>query len=195
MKNSDHEQKARAYLDAQFPGGAYEHLTPVASFDESPLEGEGPATLFAFTARPAGEPEPFVVIAGGTQPNYYPSWNLSSDEVYDLHIGTRFMLVMEIAQSPLEELPPNFTEWATTVIGGALPGHAIEDVSPTAAFRLEAQTHVVVGARVSGQPIRAVLGGELPLGLSDRADLPPHVLYRMHLGRVIRAEKPDDEGD
>lgn len=195
MKNSDHEQKARAYLDAQFPGGTYEHLTPAAMFDESPLEGEGPATLFAFTARPGGEPEQFLVVAGGTQANYYPSWNLSSDEVYDLHIGTRFMLVMEIAQSPLEELSQDFADQATSIIGGALPGHGIEDVLPIAAFRLEEQTHAVVGARVSGQPIRAVLGGELPLGLSDRTDLPPHVLYRMHLGRVIRAEKPEAEGE
>ena len=67
----------------------------------------------------------------------------------------------------------------------------VREVCAAAAFRCEDQTHIVVRATIGPEEVYLVLG-DIPLGISRRIDLPPHVIYRMHLGQVIRLERSDD---
>lgn len=185
----EHEQRARAYLAAEFGADAPAALTPLATFDEAVLEGDGPVTLFSFeSARGQVAPAAYIVVAGRTQPNYYPDWGLDAEDVFSLHVGTRFMLVMEIQQAVVTELPPGFRDELVRSLGTVAPGEPVEDFRVAAAFRLEQRYHFVCRLRLGGEELY-VLGGELPLGIYRRIELPPHVMYRLHLGKVIRMEE------
>src|SRR6185436_6624349 len=97
MADSDHEQMARDYLIRELGLSAPTQLVPLGQFAESPLEGEGPVTIYSFEASiGGGEPQTYYVVTGQTVPNYYPSYKLSTEDIYSLHIGTRFMLVLEV---------------------------------------------------------------------------------------------------
>ena len=193
MPDPFHEQQAREYLTTQFGPQGFSNPAFVATFEEAPLEGEGPIGVFAFTAlREGSPPENCFVVAGQTQPNYYPALNLSAEEMYNLHIGTRFMFVLAVAQLPSDALLGDVQAMAASTLSGVVPGALVQDVHAQAAFRLEDQTHIVARARVGPEEVYLVLG-DIPLGISRRIDLPPHVIYRIHLGQVIRLEKSDEE--
>lgn len=187
-----HEQMARDYLAREFGADPPAALHPVASYDEHPLETEGAVTVFSFTAARGGNPpEAYYVVAGETEPNYYPQWGLAPDDLYSVHLGTRFMLVLEVTQLLPEELPPMEAEIAQ-LLDSVAPGEPIDDFRPVAGFSLEGQRHVVCRLRLGGEELY-VLGGDLPLGIYRRVDLPPHVIYRLHLGKVIRMEEGEEE--
>jgi len=188
-----HEQMAREYLNREFGAETPSTLQAVATFEQHPLEGEGPVTLFSFTAsRDGNRPEDFHVIAGETKPNYYTDWGLSPDDLYSVHIGTRFMLVLEVGQLPLEELPSGLEEEIALLLGSVAPDEPIADFRPVAAFDMEGQRHAVCRLRLADEELY-VLGGDLPLGIYRRVDLPPHVIYRLHLGKLIRLEEAAEE--
>lgn len=184
----DHEQLARTYLADQLGDATPRSLVRLARFDGYTLEGEGPVTIFSFSAALGGNPpEPFFVVAGQTQPNYYPAWNLTPEEIYTLHLGTRFMLVMEIQQASLEDLPDNLERDVADQFTRIAPGEPLSRFTPVTAFRLENQLHAVCRLHVADEHVY-VIAGDLPLGINRHTDLPPHVVYRLHLGRIIREE-------
>lgn len=190
MQTRVHEQMALDYLNAVLREDAPASLTPVAAFDESPLEGEGKVTVFAFNARIGGnEDEPYYVVAGQTVANYYPQWGLDADQIYSLHLGTRFMLVVEVQQLPTTELPADLERQVHEAVGGIVPGAAVTEFQLVAAFQAEAQKHAVCRARIDGEDVY-IMAADLPIGLYRETHLPPHVVYRWHLGSVIRMERP-----
>lgn len=90
---------ALAYLAEAFGEAAPARLENPVVFPRSPLEGEGATAAFEFTADRGGRgPERYYVFVGRTEPNYYPAYDLSAEEAFELHLGTRFMLVMGVAQ-------------------------------------------------------------------------------------------------
>jgi aminopeptidase C len=194
MSNHDHKSQARAYLTEQLADDAPSELVPVAQFSESPLEGEGAATVFQFTASLQGNPpETFYVVAGETEPNYYPAWDLSADEIYSVHVATRFMLVLEVQSEPVENLPDDTRHSVEQALQQVVPGEAISHFEPQLAFRVEQDLHAVSRIRIANEDVY-VVSGNLPLGIYRQVDRPPHVIYRLHLGTIIRSEEePTDE--
>lgn len=193
MSTEVHEQMALDYLRAVLRDDAPQRVVPVATFDEAPLEGEGKATVFAFNASLGGNPEePFYVVAGQTVANYYPQWGLDADQIYSVHLGTRFMLVVEVRQLDLEQVPPTLERDVLEALAGVLPGETVSDVKPVMAFTAEDQTHVVCRAHVAGEDVY-VMAADLPPGIYREIHLPPHVVYRWHLGSVVRMEHPLDD--
>jgi hypothetical protein len=188
-----HEQLAREYLNREFGTDAPDQLRPIATYNQRPLEGEGAVSVFSFTAARGGNsPESFYVIAGETEPNYYPDWGLSPEDLYNVHLGTRFMLVLDVTQLPLEELAPSLESEIALLLAGVAPGEPIAEFRPVAAFCMEGQRHAVCRLRLADEELY-VLGGDLPLGIYRRIDLPPRVVYRLHLGKVIRMEEEEEE--
>jgi hypothetical protein len=193
MTKPEHEQLAREYLDRELGADAPTQLTPLGPFDESPLEGEGAVTLFSFEASIGGaETKTYNVVAGRTVANYYPSYNLAHEDIYSLHVGTRFMLVLEVGLLPVEQLPPSVEADISRAIAGVAPGEPVTDFELVAAFAVEDQKHAVGRCRIGREAVY-VLGGDLPLGIYRQIHLPPQVVYRLHLGNVIRMERP--QGD
>ncbi len=189
MADDDHEQMAREFLRKQLGPAAPAELTLLGRFNERVLEGEGPVSIFSFQAAIGGTaPETYHVVAGQTEPNYYPAWSLSPDELYSLHLGTRFMLVMSIARVPLEELPPDVEQRTREMLAKVAPGEAVTDFKLAAAFSMEGQKHAVARCRIADEDVY-VLCADLPPGIYRYPYLPPNVVYRLHLGNVIRREE------
>lgn len=186
---------ALAYLRAQWPNDAPTALDAPTVFPRSPLEGEGAVAIFPFaTARVAagGDPRMYVVV-GATEPNYYPAYGLSVDDAFSLHLGTRFMLVMGIGQHEAGAGDDyDAVDDARRIVSRVSSTAPVTDVRIAAQFNVEGQIHSVLKARVAEREVY-ILGRDAPMGFVERADLPAPVAYRLHLGRVLRAE-PDPEG-
>lgn len=189
---SNHEEMARAYLREQLGPRAPEVLTPAGTFDEQPLEGEGRTSLFAFELTgPGGDPScaalRHYVAVGETSPNYYPTFGLSPDDAYSLHIGTRFMLEMKV-QRIEGDAPDGAEESLRRVIRDRLGGDATFGPSRLAGlFRCDESVFAVFRMTVNGTPIYS-LGADLAPGFYELCQHPPQVVLRLHLGKLIRNE-------
>jgi len=184
---------ALAYLRAQWPNDAPAVLEAPTVFSHSPLEGEGAVAIFPFASPRAAGDSRMVVVVGETQPNYYPSYGLTIDDAFSLHLGTRFMLVMGIGQHEAAAADDYDAEDdARRIVSRVSNAAPVDAVRIAAQFNVEGQIHSVLAARVAGREVY-ILGRDAPMGFVERADLPAPVAYRLHLGRVLRAE-PDPDG-
>lgn len=192
---ADWSAYARSWLAERWGDHAPTELARGAVFQNSPLEGEGAVAVLPFRARrgTATEQDYFVVV-GRTEPNYYPAFGLSVEEAYCLHLGTRFMLVLGVAQqSAVQTGEFDAAAEARMIVDRVQPGAAIDELTVAAAFDVEGQRHVVLRCRVAGKPVY-ILAGDAPMGFSTRVDLPPQVVYRVHLGHALRLEASPTEG-
>jgi len=185
---------ALEYLRSQLGGAAPSELGEPAFLERSPLAGEGAMVVFPFRAAVDGRhEEEYRVVVGRTEPNYYPGYNLSLEETFDLHLGTRFMLVLGVAQYRCADDSYDPLEDARSIVARVAPGRPIEDLDIAAAFAVDDQVHTVLRCRIDGTPVY-IMARDAPLGFNERTDLPPQVAYRLHLGQVLRREpNPADD--
>lgn len=187
------------FLRGHFREHAPAAVGPASLFARSPLEAEGAAVVFPFSsARGQRGEQPYYVVVGHTEPNYYPAHGLSAEEAYCLHLGTRFMLVMGVAQVPaVPAAESSATDYdpqrdARMIVDRVAPDRTLSDVAVAATFDVGGQMHAVLRCAIDGQPVY-VFGRDAPNGFSSRVDLAPQVVFRIHLGRVLMAE-PDPSG-
>lgn len=181
---------ALAYLREQFGPHAPRELGEAAFFDGSVLEGDGRVVIMPFTAAPGGgESAEFWVVVGQTESNYYPRWGLSADDAFRVHVGTRFMLVLGVAQIDAGDYDPRRD--VARMLAQVAPGEAAESVSLAAMFAVGDQRHAVARVRVGGVEAYAMTA-DCPPGFSTRVDLAPHVAYRLHLGGLLLAEHDNE---
>ena len=186
-----HRQQALDYLSIALSLHAPPDLTQEAVFEGQPLEREGDMSVFSFRAGVGGQEEQgYYVVAGQTDPNYYPEWGLTPEQIYDLHLGTRFMLVMKTSSFPLDKLPGDLPERIERFIGTVAPGARVRDVAPAAAFNIESDVHAICRATIAGESVY-VIGLDAPPGIYRDVHLPPHVVFRRHIGQLIRREAQD----
>ncbi|MFQ5425328.1 MAG: hypothetical protein ACE5F9_15290 [Phycisphaerae bacterium] len=184
---------AMGYLAEQFPEGAPAGLTGARFFDDAPLEGEGAVVIYRFTANPGGQTcEDYHVVVGETEGNYYPAYGLDAEDAYHLHLGTRFMLVMGVAQADAESAADcDAAAEAQRIVDHVAPGEPIADAEVAVAFDVAAQFHAVMRCSIAGESVY-LFGEGCPPGFSRRRDLAPQVVYRLHLGRILRREHDAD---
>ncbi len=178
-----------AYLAERFPAGAPAGLTCPRFFDDAPLEGEGTVVIYRFTASPGGQTcENYHVVVGETEANYYPAYGLDAEDAYHLHLGTRFMLVMGVAQADARsEADYDAAAEARRIVDHVAPGEPIAEVEVATAFDVGGQFHAIVRCSIAAEPVY-LFGGDCQPGFSRRRDLAPQVVYRLHLGRILRRE-------
>lgn len=148
--------------------------------------------LYEFSANPGdhGESRYFIAV-GETVPNYYPAYDLDVQEAFDLHLGTRFMLVMEVGQADSSRLSAfDAVARAREIVDLVAPGEPIEALEVSSAFDVAGQLHTVLRCRLDGEEV-FLFAGECAPGFSRRTDIPPNVVYRIHLGRILRGESDD----
>lgn len=185
---SDHAQQALEFLRAHLGTKAPKSLGAGRFVPGQPLEGEGDMTVFPFQADlQGGQLERFWVVAGQTEANYYPHWSLTAEEAYCVHLGTRFMLVMEAAQVMEGEWPADLAARVREAAAGAFPGLEILSVTPLAVFRVEHQIHAVCHVKLGTAGV-IVVAYDAPLGIYPASGQLPHVVYRKHLGSLIQSE-------
>lgn len=180
---------ALSYLRGQLGKAAPDRVETAAVFERSPLAGEGAVAVFKFMADRSGHrPEAHYVVVGRTEPNFYPAYELDADEAFSLHLGTRFMLVMAVAQCGPEPGDDYDAEAdARTIVERIAPGKPVDDVRVRACFDVDGGIHSVLSCTIAGEAVY-VMARDAPPGFSRRIDLPPQVVYRLHLGWVLRGE-------
>lgn len=183
------------YLQTQLREDAPKELGRGTIFGLNPLDGEGPIVVFPFLSeRGTSADRNYHVVVGMTEPNYYPAYGLDAEEAFCLHLGTRFMLVMQVAQrsrTPEDDFDPQ--REARLLVDRVAPGEPIEELTVAACFDVEGQLHAVLKCRIRGTDAY-LMAGDAPHGFSTHTHLPPQVAYRIHLGRALRAEpRPKDE--
>jgi len=188
--------RALAYLREQLGSDAPHTLGDPTVFTWSPLEGEGAAAVFAFSAtRGTNQPTAYYVVAGETESNYYAAEDLTPEEAWELHLGTRFMLVLGVAQMPIsgapEDPPYDMQGDAELIVRRVSDTASIDNVHLAAMFDVDGHKHAVLRARLSGKPVY-IMARDAPHGFSTKTHLSPHFAYRLHIGHVLRREaKPD----
>ncbi len=186
------------YLRSELREAAPTELADPALYPLSPLEGESASVIFEFRTSRAGEtPERYAVVVGETEPNYYAVGDLTPDEIFELHLGTRFMLVMGVSQIPPGQ-PDDDSNYdvrkdAELIVQRAVTNARLEDVSIAAMFNVDGEKHAVIKALVNGRAVY-IMGRDAPMGFSTRTEFAPHIAYRLHIGHVLRREA-DPEGD
>ncbi len=184
---------ALAYLRQELGPRAPHTLGPAAYFDASALDDDGPVVIFPFVT-PVGDEQPeHCVVVGRTVPNYYPRWTLTLDEAFRVHLGTRFMLVVGVAQAP--DADRNSYDPAAdlnSLVSQLYPGEKVENPAVAAMFKVGDELHAVCHSRNAGEDVYARTRA-CPPGFYRRTELPPHVVYRMHLGSLLLRER--DDGD
>ena len=193
MANAPQHDIALDYLRTELKDAVPGELQFVGTFDGSLLEGDGALHIFQFTAAVGGNPaESYFVVVGDTEPNYYPAYDLTGDDMYSVHLGTRFMLVVGVGQLPTNELPDTLEQDVVADLARIAPAEPITHFEIAAAFHVENQKHAVCKLNIASERVY-IITGDLPLGICRRIDLPPHVVYRLHLGSVIRSEASDTD--
>lgn len=187
-----HEQDALRYLAEQLGSRAPAAARLVGTFAEQPLEGEGAAEVYAFEL-PAGDPScgerprAHYVVCGQTEPNYFPAYDMTPDEAYSFHIGTRFMLVMGLARVDADFEPPGMREAMRRFVAAYARGAKLEGETLAGLFRCAEALFGVYRLVLDGEAIYC-LSGDCPPGFYRRCDAPPQMVLRLHLGQAIRAE-------
>src|SRR5262249_38051518 len=152
------EKAAIGYLTEQLGPRAPEYLTLEAEFDEAPLEGEGRTLLLSFNLGPGAqtqggdcatghEPKHYVA-AGETMPNYFPAFDLSPDDAYSFHVGTRFMLEMQLQRVDGSLEPPGARERIHQLVREFAPTAEFEGEELAALFKCDADYFAVYRVRV-----------------------------------------------
>ena len=161
-------------------------------FDASALEGDGPIAIFPFSTS-GDEPAEHWVVVGRTEPNYYPRWGLTADEAFRVHLGTRFMLVVGVSQADeAERQTYDPRADLDRILAQIYPGEPSLKASLAAMFRVGAKRHTVCRCRIGGEDV-FVMAGDCPPGFYRRTELPPHVVYRLHLGSLLVQEAKDKD--
>lgn len=184
---------ALAYLTNELGPRAPQSLGPAAYFDASVLDDDGPVAIFPFVT-PIGDEQPeHYVVVGRTVPNYYPRWTLSLDEAFHVHLGTRFMLVVGISQaSEAERASIDPAAELNQLLAKIYPGERVDNPALAALFKVGDELHAVCRCRIAGDDVYAMTHA-CPPGFYRRTELPPHVVYRLHLGSLLLRERDDGE--
>jgi hypothetical protein len=190
---------ARAYLSEQLGPRAPSDVHLLARFDEKPLESEGVVAVFAFeprrdaTARRAtatGEDQHYVVV-GETEPNYFPGYGLDPDDAYSLHVGTRFMLELEVHRLDPGMEPPGARERLRTFVVHHLRTAVVTDEELAGLFRCQDDFYAVYRLVIDDKPVYFI-GADCPPGCYELSHLPPQAVLRLHLGKLIRREAREE---
>lgn len=209
MNLSNPELAAAEYLAGQLAGRSYSPPRLVAVFNEQTLAGEGPAALLVFDLQPGpgcqetGDPRHYVAV-GETVPNYFPAYGLAADDAYSLHIGTRFMLEMQIGRLDAAHEPPGLRDALRRIVSGVAPDAPLESEALAGLFQCEEQVFAVYRLTLGPAPTGDggctqresvyLVAGDCPPGFYRLTQHPPQVALRLHLGKVIRAEPAERPG-
>ncbi|RMF74142.1 MAG: hypothetical protein D6744_14880 [Planctomycetota bacterium] len=189
------ESQALAYLRKVLGERAPRYITLEREFAEAPLDGEGAAMLFSFDLEPGpgaaqsctASDRRHYVVAGRTEPNYFPAYGLDADRGYSVHIGTRFMLEMRVAIADPNDEPPGARSGVERFIAEYAAAAPYEPLELAALFRCEDEYFAVYRTRIADTEYYC-FGAACPSGAYAMTHLPPQAVLRLHLGQVIRAE-------
>lgn len=205
------ERQALDYLAGQLGPRAPRRIMFEGAFDERPVDDEGRVGLFSFELpddvpcppAPSRDPGPRIsvgfkepeaprggqrhyVAVGETEPNYFPAYGLRADDAYSFHLGTRYMLRMEVRRVEEFVEPRDARERLIELLRQHARGAPVT-LEPAAFFDCDQQCYGVYRARVGTDDYYAI-GADCPPGFYRLTQYPPQTALRLHLGKLLRAE-------
>ncbi len=82
---------------------------------------------------------------------------------------------------------PDLADQVRSFIGTVAPHEPVTDIEPAAAFSVEDEVYAVCRANIARESVY-VMGLACPAGIYRDTHLPPHVVFRRHIGQLIRLE-------
>jgi hypothetical protein len=199
MDAAEARRLAQAYLNEQLGSRAPLTMELAASFNEAPLDNQGQAFVFSFdlsggasshapsNVENAGcAPQRHFVVAGDTQPNYFPAYAFDADDGYSYHIGTSFLLEMGVQRVQMDE-PPGARERLMRFLLTYARAEQLGEIRVAAIFACQEQFFVIYDVRIDADRFYC-MGCDCPPGCYALTRFPPQVALRLHLGKLIRAE-------
>ena len=194
------EQAAWEYLRAELGGRAPQELRLEGAYAVSGLDGEGATALFSFDLLPGGDadgmgchaadPRHYIAV-GDTQPNYFPAYGLDANQAFSFHLGTRFMLELEMRLVEADREPAGARELLRGVVAQYGGDQPIEREELAVLFECDEGLFAVYRLTIGGQDVYC-MGADCPPGFYAMTEHPPQVALRLHLGGLIRAEANRD---
>jgi hypothetical protein len=189
------ETLARDYLTQHLGHAVPGELRRERMFDEQPLEGEGRTALFscilslpsAILARGVQPRPDFYVAVGATEPGLFPTYDLGVDDAYSLHVGTRFMVVMQAARLEPSDEPPDARARLHSFVRECAPEGRIGAEELAVLFGVDERLFAVYRLTINGDPVYC-MGADCPPGFYRMTQHPPQIALHLHLGKLIRNE-------
>ena len=195
---------AERYLAQQLGERRPGEMRLEAGFEGGAPETGGAAAVFSFELPPPPSAAPcspadlrHYVVAGETEPNYYPAYGLDADDAYSVHVGTRFMLEVEVQRIADEQEPPQARESLLGLLAQYAPGIEPEAIELAALFTCDDEPWAIYRVEIAGRSLYA-MGAACPPGFYELTAYPPQAALRLHLGKLIRHEAEAEraqEGD
>lgn len=177
-------QQALTVLKEDFDPNIDYDLHLERTFTSHPFHEQTVTALFSFTPYP-GKEEKFYVFAGSSVPMIYPSYDLTTDELWAVHIGLEYFIKMGVT----EETERNFTRLLTYVkmVSTVFQEQLYITLNSTPKvekiYVLQDQKHVI-GKATFDEKVYSWIVGDIPHFVYKK-DLPPQIIWALHMGRIL----------
>lgn len=180
----DHIQEAVNFLKKEFHPDLDYQLKLESTFQRHPLKGEIQTSLFSFNVD-TGEPQHFYIFTGDTAPMIYPEWDLTQDELWAVHLGTEYFIEQGVTED--SERKPHmlltYLKMVATLFQEQLYIMKTDSVKIEKVYKFNDQRHVVGHAEFNEKKYSWIVGDITHFVY--KKDLPPHVIWALHMGRIL----------
>ncbi len=182
----DLRQRAISYLKRELGDRETFDLQLMQSFSTHPLMGSGEYAIFQFNRSTEPSKRYHVVVGteGGT--NYYPDLGLSLDELWKVHIGTDFYLVMQVKTLDTIDNADRYVNEAKGIIEKTFGGSLQSSPTVVTCFKYKDEVHAA-GKCTSGSTVYSFVVGDVP-HFAINKDLAADVVWRLNMGRIVCEE-------
>ena len=176
-------QQAHQVLQEDFdPHGTYE-LTLEKTFEKHPLLDEHKLSAI-FSLHPNPDDRLFVVV-GSALPMIYPDYDLTSDDLWAVHVGMEYFIKMGVHEDPDRKSPKflAYLKMVSTVFQEQLYIYKPDSVKIEQVYMLKEQRHVVGNATFEEKEYSWIVG-DIPHFVYKKK-LPPQITWSLHMGRIL----------
>ena len=177
------KQQALAQLREEFDPDLRYDLQLVSTFETHPLKDAGLSALFSFQPYPDRE-DRFFIFQGNALPMIYPDWNLTTEELWAVNIGSEYFIKMGVTEEPGRSMKfLAYVKMVATVFQEQLYITLTGPPRIEKIYILGEQRHVV-GRATFDEKVYSWIVGDIPHFVYKK-DLPPQVTWSLHMGRIL----------
>ncbi|HET6267639.1 MAG TPA: hypothetical protein VFG11_07975, partial [Acidobacteriota bacterium] len=179
-ERAEWEAQARDVVQEHFEANTDYDLNLEQIFEQHPLHTGGRAALFSFQPFLPDKPDRFFVFSGTTMPMIYPEMDLTTEDLWAVHIGMEYFVNNQV-QEEIKRSPKvlAYLKMVATVFAEQL--YITLNSTPTIEkiYVVADQTHVV-GKVTYEEKVYSWIVGDIPHFVYKK-DLPPQIIWALHL--------------
>lgn len=173
--------QALSFLREEFNPDLSCDLNLESEFTQHPVRGSIQVALFSFSM----DKETYYVFAGDTIPMIYPRMDLTTSELWAVHVGTEYFLEQGVVEDTDRKSPIFLTylKMASTVFQEQLYIAKPDSIKIQKVYLLHGQKHVVGQAQFNEKTYSWIVGDITHFVY--KKDLPPQITWALHMGRIL----------